>query len=599
MLHKERSSSNLDFLFGPRSQPIESQKHPREAAFLVQQYLSTSPRSHHDIVSGGGALKRGKRAGTLMDDPEQAEDAGAGTLRVGSTPDEAATKIQQCYRKHRLELSLRHRSFSKFGQEAFDLIKKYVSKGEDGRGLYEENIVVKARLILHFDINKTVLMSDKAQGANTDHMVNVLLSECAWGRLEPGPKWVPVGRLATDRPSNDPQLMTYRSYLDSFLLPFRVGSGPEVEQDNSRAKHLRQSHKRKFTEPGEPGEMFRGVYEQLKAALALPCETRAAVDSSSKSQYLFGGGARHILPSFFNLLKHLQAQKRDFSIIFRTFGADILEVVDEMNMFATGQHPCYPEVRMDGSDGSATDLRMSLPESTGAFVRTTARPDGTVLLEGASEAVLKESELSRETLQRSADAGEGRLLTDFSAMHSAIMAKTSRGNRAYAFRDYYPFWKSRNERSRAGKLLLLDPADQDVIQIFFDDNIGHGAAHIVDVRNAATGEGLAFQDVVGRHIVKVEPLNAILDPQYFVRAVHGCVLAVLRARSEKHEQHSADNSGFSVGGSVREREISVGPIRRGVPPPAHHSRRARDLWSLVHMRLVAMIRIRNAMQDKN
>ncbi len=37
-------------------------------------------------------------------------------------------------------------------------------------------------------------------------------------------------------------------------------------------------------------------------------------------------------------------QKRDFSIIFRTFGADIMEVVDEMNMFATGQHPCYPEV---------------------------------------------------------------------------------------------------------------------------------------------------------------------------------------------------------------------------------------------------------------
>ena len=74
-----------------------------------------------------------------------------------------------------------------------------MSKGEDGRGLYEENIVLKARLILHFDINKTLLMSDKAQGANTDHIVNVLLSECVWGRLEPGPKWVPVGRLATDR----------------------------------------------------------------------------------------------------------------------------------------------------------------------------------------------------------------------------------------------------------------------------------------------------------------------------------------------------------------------------------------------------------------
>ena len=65
--------------------------------------------------------------------------------------------------------------------------------------------------------------------------------------------------------------------------------------------------------------------------------------------------------------------------------------------------------------------------------------------------------------------------------------------RAYAIRDYYPFWKSRNERSRAGKLLLLDPADEDVIQIFFDDNIGHGSANIVDVRDVRSGEPLAFQ----------------------------------------------------------------------------------------------------------
>lgn len=36
--------------------------------------------------------------------------------------------------------------------------------------------------------------------------------------------------------------------------------------------------------------------------------------------------------------------------------------------------------------------------------------------------------------------------------------------RAIALRDFYPFWKTRNERSRAGKLLLLDPADTDTIQ---------------------------------------------------------------------------------------------------------------------------------------
>ena len=37
------------------------------------------------------------------------------------------------------------------------------------------------------------------QDNDVDHMINLLLTECAWGRLEPGPRWVPVGRLATDK----------------------------------------------------------------------------------------------------------------------------------------------------------------------------------------------------------------------------------------------------------------------------------------------------------------------------------------------------------------------------------------------------------------
>ena len=62
-----------------------------------------------------------------------------------------------------------------------------------------EQFACKARLVLHFDINKTIIMTDKAQGSDMQQMINMLLSECAWGRLEPGPLWVPVGRLATDR----------------------------------------------------------------------------------------------------------------------------------------------------------------------------------------------------------------------------------------------------------------------------------------------------------------------------------------------------------------------------------------------------------------
>lgn len=65
--------------------------------------------------------------------------------------------------------------------------------------------------------------------------------------------------------------------------------------------------------------------------------------------------------------------------------------------------------------------------------------------------------------------------------------------RAFAIRDNYPFWKSRNERSHAGKLFFLDPSDRDTLKIFFDDNIGHTSAHIVDVRDVLTGKTLQFQ----------------------------------------------------------------------------------------------------------
>ncbi len=118
---------------------------------------------------------------------------------------------------------------------------------------------------------------------------------------------------------------------------------------------------------------------------------------------------------------------------------------------------------MDGSDGSATDLRMSLPQSTGAFLRMTTKSDGSLLLEGAhengvrcfrssevclahggtlsghcvgmagaNEEVLKARELSRETIQKIMDAGQGQLHTDFASMHAAIMAKACRGNRCFA-----------------------------------------------------------------------------------------------------------------------------------------------------------------------
>lgn len=41
------------------------------------------------------------------------------------------------------------------------------------------------RVVLHFDLNRTVLMSDAAGGRSMENTVDYLLSECTWGYVHP------------------------------------------------------------------------------------------------------------------------------------------------------------------------------------------------------------------------------------------------------------------------------------------------------------------------------------------------------------------------------------------------------------------------------
>lgn len=68
-------------------------------------------------------------------------------------------------------------------------------------------------------------------------------------------------------------------------------------------------------------------------------------------------------------------------------------------------------------------------------------------------------------------------------------------------------------------MLIVDPATS---AIFFDDNVERDRAHIVDARDLHTGKPLPFRGeggTQGRHLVKVEPLQSILDEMYFAKAL--------------------------------------------------------------------------------
>ncbi|KAK9809573.1 hypothetical protein WJX73_003405 [Symbiochloris irregularis] len=373
------------------------------------------------------------------------------------------------------------------------------------------------RLVLHFDINKTILKSDKAQGSNLDAVLNSLLADRAWGRVDAGPHWRPVGRLSIDKPANDPELMTYSTYVDKYLSPDAAASVQEAAERSSLMKQQRRHQKRTFTESNEPGEMFRGVYDHLKQALMLPPEVAA----TTQGMPLFEGGRRHILTSFFNLLLHLNKQEEQCMVVFRTFGVDIPEVAGEMDLFASGKHPCYPEVCMDRRNGSM-DMRISDPESFGVFSRVSGKPHGSRLLLGAPQLVGCK-DISKAQFSSAADKAALAAPSSFTSIHSTLMKLLDDEKSALALRDCYEYWSACGECSSAGKLLLLDPDDSSTLQIFFDDNIEVSDAHIVDVRDVTSGDSIAFEDAIGRHLRKVDPLQAILDPLYYVRAVHDCM----------------------------------------------------------------------------
>ncbi len=61
----------------------------------------------------------------------------------------------------------------------------------------------------------------------------------------------------------------------------------------------------------------------------------------------------------------------DFRIVFRTFGSDLSDVVEEINDFCKGKHPLYPNHRKyDGSDpNDPRDFTIILPHQSACFRR--------------------------------------------------------------------------------------------------------------------------------------------------------------------------------------------------------------------------------------
>ncbi|CAM9869749.1 unnamed protein product [Scytosiphon promiscuus] len=250
----------------------------------------------------------------------------------------------------------------------------------------------KTRLVLHFDLNKTLIMVDPAGRKSQAQVLNSVLAEICWGRVERGnadqeSAWIwdgsKLSRIRFRPPAPESQSRRKCSKADERLYQephpqgvpvsysdFLHGEFGDAEgKDNHRMKEIRDGRKGSFTEDGQPGFGLRTEYLRLERALSLP----EAVKNSplAEGAGLAGRESFYVLPSFFRCLLALKDAGAEFGVVFRTFGDDIVGVSQEYNAFCEGAHPLFPGSKMDGSDGRG-DFRLDVGVAEGTTAGSTS-----------------------------------------------------------------------------------------------------------------------------------------------------------------------------------------------------------------------------------
>jgi hypothetical protein len=365
-------------------------------------------------------------------------------------------------------------------------------------------------LLLHLDINKTLILTDAASGSTLDDVIHSVLVANTLGTVSlPASAGQPPTWKAVDATVRPPSAPTYRTstgpaaaeasaaeagypsscsygyFVREVLLPYvDAPSQPTPEaRDAAVATNRERRDERKrvvnrFTERGQPGEAFRPAFEAMRARMVVPEDKRAACLAAGLGP--LGGGSRLLLPSYFALLRHLVGSRRRFFLMFRTFGHDIVDVVAEHNAFCEGRHPLYPLHSLITGTGSEEGTRAAfaalvvrMPFDTGAFVRHGDGPASMrlacVLRGGGGGGGGGAGTVGFLVGQREI---YGHLLSHLQADRDKVAKGEVPGGAAAAYRDDYEAWFASNERGHAGKLMPFEPADARVHSLFIDDNAG-------------------------------------------------------------------------------------------------------------------------------
>lgn len=270
--------------------------------------------------------------------------------------------------------------------------------------------------------------------------------------------------------------------------------GSETDAEKADRLDTRDKMKAKFSQPGGQGSKFKNTAEKLIKNLSLPKgakdelgitddtmgmepetyspekqahEGEESEDEETKKENarkahdkrmlhkLYNEGRYHLIPSFFRTLMFLKKQKQEFSVVFRTFGQDLKNVVWEFDKFTRGEHPCFngrnglPIVKFDGAKNSK-DFRFKCPEEqVGTMYRLGAGINESIMVLGDEHERVDNKKIHE------IDTDEFTVMRDHLEIYTTML-ETLKKHSVMAVQEDYPAYKASGFENDRAKLMMVD-----------------------------------------------------------------------------------------------------------------------------------------------
>lgn len=440
----------------------------------------------------------------------------------------------------------------------------------------------RTKLILHFNVEKTIVVRTPKEYCNVDYYLRTILCSQIWGIEEvKEDKEVIFKRthnelefdksLVPDYIENNEskEIISYLEFINR-KFPLKQVDPDNFETDNAYNED-QMTKKIKMIidcrDKNQPGFPFNKqledmrkkirVDEKIVQELGLESEPKnidykflvdklddLKFDYNSENadlhnyRVLFRYAYHSTVLSFFNLIINLTKIKRRFAIIFHFFDmtlSSIQEFIFEFNSFCSGKHPKFngtnaPQQFFDGENGKNTkDLRFREDETTkkienvGIFVRNPKNKDKENLI---WETLVLPGEVDddlRGNIEELYDEGkeEDNTLPKISLGLNEISTAIYEKLSEYTVLGLVDDSSIFKKTHKHGKLITIDPYDYETQHIIFDTDLDKYPDKI-DLIDIANCERMSLAKCINKYVVNVDPKKAITDMNYFFSKIEVC-----------------------------------------------------------------------------